>query len=118
MPLYCIAVETEEGWERNVEIIGPPQSGNPEEMRVKFADGTLEDWDWDDFVPRDTKAEPRPQPRPKSNPTTVALKPDRVKQEAVLDKRARKKLEKLRKQEAKDAEKQRKVELKRMKGKR
>ena len=80
MPLYCIAVETEEGWERNVEIIGPPQSGNPEEMRVKFADGTLEDWDWDDFVPRDTKAEPRPQPQPKSNPTTVALKPDRARQ--------------------------------------
>lgn len=112
--LYCIAVETEEGWERNVEIIGPPQSGKAKEMRVKFPDGTVEDWDRDDFVPRDLNAEPR-EPQPKSNPTPVALKPDRAKQQAVLDKKTRKKLEKLRKQEAKEAEKQRKVELKHMK---
>ena len=33
-------------------MLGPAQSGDKDEMRVKFADGTVDDWDTDDFVVR------------------------------------------------------------------
>ena len=44
------AVETEDGWERKVKILGPAESGNAGEMRVAFVDGTVDDWDVDEFV--------------------------------------------------------------------
>ena len=31
-------------------MLGPADSGNANEMRVRFADGTVDDWDVDEFV--------------------------------------------------------------------
>eukprot|EP01043_Picozoa_sp_COSAG02_P036610 COSAG02_NODE_2693_length_8220_cov_3.340106_3_plen_83_part_00 len=45
-----MAVETDDGWERGVTVLGPAQSGNRNELRVKFFDGTVDDWDVVDFV--------------------------------------------------------------------
>jgi len=39
-----INVDTEESIERGVIILGPAESGNKEELRVKFRDGTIDDW--------------------------------------------------------------------------
>jgi hypothetical protein len=44
------AVDTEDGWERKVKILGPAESGDAGEMRVAFVDGTVDDWDVDEFV--------------------------------------------------------------------
>ena len=55
------AVETDDGWERKVKILGPAESGNAGEMRVEFADGTIDDWDVEEFVipDKDDKEEER-----------------------------------------------------------
>ena len=47
---FCPAVETEDGWERRVTVLGPAESGNRNQMRVKFPDGTVDDWDVEDFA--------------------------------------------------------------------
>ena len=56
-----LAVETDDGWERKVKILGPAESGNAGEMRVEFADGTIDDWDVEEFVipDKDDKEEER-----------------------------------------------------------
>jgi hypothetical protein len=45
-----IDVDTEDGMERCALILGKPESGNPGEMMVKFADGVIQDWDIAEFV--------------------------------------------------------------------
>lgn len=47
---FCLVVETDDGWERGVIVLGPAVSGNQNEKRVKFLDGTVDDWDVADFV--------------------------------------------------------------------
>lgn len=44
-----IDIDTEDGWERGVTILGPSDSGDATELRVKFQDGTVDDWATDDF---------------------------------------------------------------------
>ena len=44
-----VDVESEDGWERNAKIIGPSKSRRPDEMRVRFADGVVDDWPLADF---------------------------------------------------------------------
>ena len=44
-----VDVESEDGWERNAKIIGPSRSARPDEMRVRFADGVVDDWPVADF---------------------------------------------------------------------
>ena len=41
-----------------VEILGPAASGAPTELRVRFADGTDDDWGVDDFLERKIEAIP------------------------------------------------------------
>lgn len=45
-----ISINTEDGMENGVKIIGPAKSGNKKEMRVKFKDGTVDDWEVEEFV--------------------------------------------------------------------
>ena len=45
-----VDIDTADGMERAVEVLGPPKSGNPAELRVKFADGTVDDWEVSDFT--------------------------------------------------------------------
>ena len=45
-----VDIETEDGWERGVALLGPAQSGSADEMRVKFPGGTVEDWEVAEFV--------------------------------------------------------------------
>ena len=44
-----VDVESEDGWERHAKIIGPSKSRRPDEMRVRFADGVVDDWPVADF---------------------------------------------------------------------
>ena len=44
-----VDIDTEDGWEHGATVIGPASSGDGGERRVRFADGTLDDWDTDDF---------------------------------------------------------------------
>lgn len=46
-----VDVESEDGWERGAEILGPAESGDLEQRRVKFPDGVIDDWDVADFRP-------------------------------------------------------------------
>lgn len=43
-----IEVDTDDGMER-ATILGAPESGSHTEMRVRFADGVIDDWEWADF---------------------------------------------------------------------
>jgi hypothetical protein len=52
-----IAVETEDGMEWGVRVMGPAKSGEPTEMRVRFADGTTDDWPVEDFRKLDVVVE-------------------------------------------------------------
>ena len=45
-----VDIETEEGLEKGAVIIGLPKSRLSTELRVKFADGTIEDWETEDFL--------------------------------------------------------------------
>ena len=49
-PGMVIDVDTEDGFEKGVTILGPSTEGNPKEMQVRFADGTVDNWDKEDFV--------------------------------------------------------------------
>ena len=31
-------------------VLGPAESGEDDQMRVKFVDGTVEDWEVEDFI--------------------------------------------------------------------
>ena len=44
-----VDVETEDGWERGVTILGPAGSGSAAEMSVQFADGVVDDWEISEF---------------------------------------------------------------------
>ena len=45
-----VDIETADGWERGVALLGPAQSGSADEMRVKFSDGEVDDWQVAEFV--------------------------------------------------------------------
>ena len=42
--------QTEDGWERGVKILGEADSKDPDERKVEFPDGSVDDWGVDDFV--------------------------------------------------------------------
>ena len=63
-----VDVDTEEGMQCGVRIIGPSESGDKEEMRVKFADGDVDDWPIDDFCRPKSLLEPEPEPEPELQP--------------------------------------------------
>jgi hypothetical protein len=64
--------ETQDGWERGVEILGPSESGDATEMSVKFADGSVDDWETVEFIlhasePTEAETnEDRPSPNSKT----------------------------------------------------
>jgi hypothetical protein len=45
-----IAVDTSDGVEKNVTILGPAESGNRDEMHIRFSDGTTGDCRTSDFI--------------------------------------------------------------------
>ena len=50
-----INIGTEEGLEE-ATILGPSSEGDATQMRVRFADGTVDNWDIEDFVAADADA--------------------------------------------------------------
>jgi hypothetical protein len=44
-----VDVEGEDGWEMGATVIGPSKAGDPSELRVRFADGVVDDWPFEDF---------------------------------------------------------------------
>ena len=44
-----VDIDTEEGWEYGATVTGPATSGNAAERQVRFADGTIDDWDISDI---------------------------------------------------------------------
>ena len=45
-----VDIDTEDGWERGVVIVGPAESGDPGAMSVRFRDGSVDDWEIEDFL--------------------------------------------------------------------
>lgn len=45
-----IDIDTEDGLEKGVTLLGPAKSGDLKQMSVRFADGSVDDWDTEDFV--------------------------------------------------------------------
>jgi hypothetical protein len=72
-----VSFETEDGWERGVEILGMSESGDAAEMSVKFVDGTVDDWETAEFmldVPQPTETETsKDRTRPSPNSKTGYL---------------------------------------------
>ena len=44
-----VDIESEDGWERGTTILGPSESGEGSELRVRFQDGVVNDWSIADF---------------------------------------------------------------------
>ena len=44
-----IDIDTEDGLEKGATILGPVTRGDPLQMRVKFADGAIDDWEIEEF---------------------------------------------------------------------
>jgi septal ring factor EnvC (AmiA/AmiB activator) len=75
-----IDVDTEDGVEQGATILGPSSQGNPKEMQVRFADGTVDDWDKEDFVFRGDDEEDDPNAdTPRGNAAAIALQQEVVK---------------------------------------
>eukprot|EP01043_Picozoa_sp_COSAG02_P036609 COSAG02_NODE_2693_length_8220_cov_3.340106_2_plen_237_part_00 len=51
-----INVDTEDGLEEGATILGPSSDGDATEMQVRFADGSVENWDIEDFVATEADA--------------------------------------------------------------
>ena len=47
-----INVDTEDGLETGAVILGVSEAGTANEMRIQFADGTVDDWPVTDFIKR------------------------------------------------------------------
>lgn len=45
-----IDIDTEDGYEKGVTILGPSTEGDETQMYVRFADGSVDNWDIEDFV--------------------------------------------------------------------
>jgi hypothetical protein len=61
-----VDVDTEEGMQCDAVILGPSKDGDPDELRVRFADGDVDDWPFEDFrtpTSKNQAAEPA-QPEP------------------------------------------------------
>ena len=56
-----VDIETGDGWERGVVVLGPAESSGPHYMRVRFPDGSVEDWETADFVARDLAGQLDPE---------------------------------------------------------
>ena len=52
-----VDIDTAYGMELGVKVLGHPMSGNVAELRVKFADGTVDDWEVSDFIPVHLRSE-------------------------------------------------------------
>lgn len=48
-PGQKVDVESEDGWEYGATVIGPAKSGDSDELRIRFADGVVDDWPVADF---------------------------------------------------------------------
>ena len=44
-----VDIDTDDGIEKGAKILGPPESSEKGELRVEFADGTLDDWETSSF---------------------------------------------------------------------
>ena len=51
-----INIVTEDGLEEGATILGASSEGDAKQMRVRFADGSEDDWDIEDFVATETDA--------------------------------------------------------------
>ena len=65
-----VSIDTEDGVEEGVVILGPSTSGSAAEVRVRFADGTVDDWEVDDFISHDY-----PTPEPELDPDAGYIPP-------------------------------------------
>ena len=45
-----IDIDTDAGFEKGASILGPATDGDETQMQVRFADGSVDNWDIDDFV--------------------------------------------------------------------
>jgi hypothetical protein len=45
-----IDIDTEDGYEKGATILGPSTEGDKTQMSVRFADGSVDNWDKEDFV--------------------------------------------------------------------
>jgi len=79
-----VSIDTEDGLENGVVILGPAESGSQTELRVKFADGTIDDWEIDDFVRpvKEEEPEPEPEPEPTVEPTEPGPEGDETDDDA------------------------------------
>ena len=52
-----VDVDGEDGWEFGATILGRPKGKDVDELQVRFADGVVDDWPYEDF----RKAQPKPE---------------------------------------------------------
>eukprot|EP01043_Picozoa_sp_COSAG02_P018408 COSAG02_NODE_859_length_16438_cov_11.496236_6_plen_1824_part_00 len=71
-----VDIETGDGWERGVVVLGPAESGESYKMSVKFTDGSVEDWETAEFVKPGINT-------PGSEPATAAVSTERRATETV-----------------------------------
>ena len=57
-----VDVESEDGWEYGATVLGPAQSGDADELRIRFADGVVDDWPVADFRPAEVRLHVSPIP--------------------------------------------------------
>jgi hypothetical protein len=65
-----VDIETEDGIEFGATVLGPSESLDKREMRVRFADGVIDDWPIEDFKNARSEEEAREEP---SMSSTVSL---------------------------------------------
>jgi hypothetical protein len=58
-----VDIETEDGLEKGVTILGPSKSGNVAEVRVRFADGSEDDWELADMKEHAELSQTNSRPR-------------------------------------------------------
>ena len=73
-----IDVDTEDGFEKGATILGPSSEGNAAQMQVRFADGSVDDWDKEDFVSREADC-PVPDTDATGKSAAIALQQEILK---------------------------------------
>jgi hypothetical protein len=73
-----IDVDTEDGFEKGATILGPSSEGNVAQMQVRFADGSVDDWDKEDFVSREADC-PVPDTDATGKSAAIALQQEILK---------------------------------------
>ena len=51
-----INIDTEDGLEEGATILGPSSEGDAAQMQIRFADGSVDNWDIEDFVATEADA--------------------------------------------------------------